>query len=256
MAKNAVAVQEEAVNAVALAGAFDDVDAGFGHVDSSDFIIPRLAVLGALSPQIEEGHAKYIEGAKSGMVADVSLGEVFQGPVHFLPVMREKVQIEWKPENQGGGIVARYDYDRIAELGLERNDKNQTLTKEGNEIISYVQLYGLNLSADNRWSFAAFKKSSLKVMRQFMTKATSIRMPNGRPAPLMYKTYLLTSFDDSGNGKKWKNWKIEDGPLTMDLPNAAEVLESAKALQRSIQAGTAKADTREDDDVRSDDVPF
>jgi len=255
MAKTDVVVKDDKTNAVALAGAFDDVDNGFGSIDSSDFIIPRLSILGDLSPQIKKSDPKYLQGAEPGMIADVSLGELFEGPVHFLPVYREKLQLEWAPRKSGKGIVARHYNDRIAELGLERNERNETLTADGNEIIQTIQLYGLNLSADGRWTFASFKKSGLKVMRQFITKASAIRMPNGKPAPLMYKTYLLSSFDDAGNGNSWKNWRIEDGPLTMDLPNAAEAIESAKALMTSIQSGIAKADERED--VTDDsEIPF
>lgn len=240
MAKTDVAVKENEKTALALAGAFDDIDTGFGDVDSNDFVIPRLQVLGDLSPQVKKQHAKYLEGAEPGKIADVTLGVLYEGGVPFLPVFREKVWLEWAPRKTGKGIVARYYTDVIAELGIEPNERGEYINDAGNEIIKTVQLYGLNLADEGRWSFVSFKKSGLKVMRQFMTKATSIRMPNGKTAPLMYKSYILNSFLDDNGENQWYNWKLEDGPLTMELPDAGLIIESAKGLMASVQSGLAR----------------
>ena len=241
MAKTNLAIKDEENTALALAGAFDDVDSGFGDVDSSDFIIPRLQVLGDLSPQIKKNNPKYLEGAEPGKIADVSLGVLYEGGVPFLPVYREKVWLEWAPRKTGKGIVGRYYTDVIAELGIEPNDRNEYINDAGNEIIKTIQLYVLNLADDNRWSFISFKKSNLKVMRQFMTKATSIKLPNNKAAPLMYKSYILSSFMDDNGENTWANYKIEDGPLTIDLPDAGNIIESAKGLLKSVQSGDARA---------------
>lgn len=256
MAKTNLAIKEETSTAVAMANGFDDVtDGGFGELSASDFAIPRLAILGDLSPQVKESNAKYIEGAKPGMIADVGLAELVpDNSLHFLPVQRVKEWIEWHPRKSGKGIANRFTHDRIAELGLTRNDRNEFLTKEGTEIIEHHSFYGLNLSQDNRFSFISMKKSNLRVARQFMTKASMLKMPNGRQAPLFWKSYIFTTFLD-GTDPQWFNWKISDGPLAIDLPDSAEVIELAKKLKELVVSGAASGDLR-DDDPASDEAPF
>lgn len=252
----AVAAQNDETHDVALFGAFDDADLGFGSVDSSDYAVPRIGILGELSPQVRKTDPKYIQGAEPGMLADVGLGELFPESIHFLPVLREKVWLEWGDRKANIGIVNRFDYDVIKERGLERNDRNEYKTKEGTEIIQTVQLYGLNLSAGGRPSFVSLKKSGLKTARQFLTKASMLKLPNGRQAPLFYKSYILSSFQDQGNGNSWFALKIEDGPTVTDLPNWQELVETAKAFQQSVSSGEKRADLREDDVADSDEAPF
>lgn len=256
MSKNTAVATKNDDTALALAGAFDDVDLGFGQVDSSDYAIPRLAILGDLSPQVKKQHARYIEGAEPGMIADVGMGELVADSVlHFLPVQRVKEWIEWFPRKSNKGIANRFTHDRIKELGLERNDRNEFLTRDGNEIIEHHTYFGLNLGQDNRWSFISMKKSNFKAERPFFTKATAIKLPSGKQAPLFFKSYLFKTFLDGTDPQYW-NWKIEDGPMTLDLPNADEVIRSALALKTSIETGQAKADMRDDVVDADSDIPF
>ena len=61
--KNAVAVKEEAKLPVEFDFGEFGGDDGFGDTNSSDFVIPRIGLIGDLSPQIKKGNAKYISGA-------------------------------------------------------------------------------------------------------------------------------------------------------------------------------------------------
>ena len=97
---------------------------GFGDVTASDFMIPRLAVIGDLSPEIKRNNAKYIEGAIPGDLVDVGMGQIFKD-INFLPVARVKEWIKWAPRSTGKGIVDRFNYDYIAEKGLQRNSRNE-----------------------------------------------------------------------------------------------------------------------------------
>lgn len=251
---------------LATATAFDDfAGAGFGHQDASDFLIPRYAVLGDLSPQIKKNKAEYIEGAEVGDIVDVAMGEILakQGQTtNFLPVLRVKEAIEWKPRSAGGGIVNRVILnesmdDYAGRLGVTRNDKFEYINKSGNEIIETWQYYGLNLDRDNRWSFIPMKKSNLKVARKWNTRANAIKLPNGAQAPLFYKTYKLGTFLDSGNQNEWYNWEIKDGPLLQDYaPNWQEIFQSAVNLKKAVESGQAKGDVRGVDEENASDDAF
>lgn len=235
---------------------------GYGHQSATDFLIPRIAVLGDLSPQVKKNKEEFIEGAEVGDIADVAMGEILakQGSTFpFLPVIRVKEVIEWKPRTQGGGIVSRVELHDTMEnyvakfADVRQNEKFEYLKPNGNELIETHQWYGIILNADLRWSFVPMKKSNLKVARKWMTKASSIKLPNGRQAPLFYKTYNLGSFLDSGNGNEWFNWKINDGPLLEKFSdNWREIFDSAVKLKEAVQSGQAKGDVRDNDDDNGD----
>jgi len=254
MAKNEIT--KATGTAVGAASAFDDyAGQGFGHQASTDFLIPRIAVLGDLSPQIKKNKEEYIEDAAIGDIADVAMGEILakQGEFFpFLPVIRVKEVIEWKPRTQGGGIVSRNVLEETMEsyaarLGVKQNDKFEYINKAGNELIETHQWYGINLIA-GRWSFIPMKKSNLKVARKWMTKASAIKLPNGAPAPLFYKTWSIGSFLDSGNGNEWFNYRVNDGVLLQDFnEDWQSIFADAIKLKEAVESGQAKGDVRDTD---------
>lgn len=241
---------------LAVGTAFDDYSGeGYGHQDSTDFLIPRAAVLGDLSPQLKKNKAEYIEGTEVGDIVDVAMEEILakQGAsFNFLPVARVKEVILWKPRNSGGGIVDRQPLNETMDsftgkLGIQVNDKFEYKDADGNEWIETHQYYGLNLDADCRWMFIPMKKSNLKIAKKWFTKATSIKMPNGGQAPLFYKTYKIGSFLDSGGGNEWFNWSVGDGPLLQDYsPDWQDIFTSATGLLKAVSSGQAVGDVREE----------
>lgn len=249
---NAVAKKQN--TAVSTESAFDAfAGEGYGEVSASDFIIPRIGVLGDLSPQTKKNKAEYIEGAEVGDLVDIALGEILakglgQETFDFLPVCRVKEALRWRPRTSGGGLVGRDkvvgDFDAFArEQGANPNDKREYFFDDGDELIETHQYYGINLSSDMRWSFIPMKKSNLKIARKWFTKATSIKLPSGNQAPFFYKTYKIGSFLDSGNGNEWPNWTVSDGPLLQDYSDDwEEILQAATRLKEAIDEGDASGD--------------
>jgi len=46
----------------------DDAAKGFENMTQEDMALPFVRILGQLSPQVTDGDAKFIEGAKPGMI--------------------------------------------------------------------------------------------------------------------------------------------------------------------------------------------
>ncbi len=239
-------------NAVANATMFDDVeDLGYGHESASDFVIPRIAIIGDLSPQIKKNKEEYIEGCEVGDIVDVAMGSILakQGEAfEFLPVSRVKEVIEWKPRSSGGGIASRNllteDMNVYAQsVGARLNEEKfeYIMPKNGNELIETHQIYGINLS-DGRWCFIPMKKSNLKIARKWFTRARSIKLPNGNDAPLFFQTYHYSTFLDNGNGNEWYNWKISEGTKLQEHENGTELFAEAMKLQEAVTSGEKVAD--------------
>lgn len=272
MSKNEIAK----TNNTALAGIedFDDF-AGVGFEDSnaSDFVIPRIGLIGDLSPQKKEGHAKYMPEVKVGDILDVALGvklaSGYAGEVlPFLPVQRVKEVIEWKPRSAGGGIVNREVMsagkkpdDYIKAKGAVQNDKFEWKLPNGNELIETWQLFGIDLT---RYMpvFVPFKKSNIKVIKPWYTNRANTKFPSGTPnagksLPLMFRVVELGSFKDSGNGNEWANWVMKDGATLKEYSgDSFEDLKSmAKGLADILKSGNYVAAGEQDEDGEGD-IPF
>jgi hypothetical protein len=74
----------------------------FGNTDSTDFIIPRVKLLQAISPEVTEN-----DGAKAGefwhTIVAQSLGKELRG----IPILVRKSFVLWSPRNDDRGILAR-----------------------------------------------------------------------------------------------------------------------------------------------------
>lgn len=261
--KNAVAVKEDDKLPVEFDfGEFGGED-GFGDTNSSDFVIPRIGLIGDLSPQIKKGNAKYIHGAEVGDIIDAALGEVlakgYEGEsVLFLPVKRIKEVITWKPRGQGGGIVNREPLvvrmdEYATKHGAVLNDKNEWRLPNGNEMIETWQLYGLDLSRQGMPCFIPFKKSNLKVIKPWFTKRKNTKNPkSGQTLPLLFRTILLGSFKDSGNGNEWSNWTIAEGVSLPEIDGWRDIKTGAEGFLEILDSGAYTADVDESGEVNDD----
>ncbi len=70
------------------------------NVTAQDLRLPRVALLQALSPQLQQNNA-----LKSGMFFNTLLQEVIPSPIVFTPVFVFKNVIKYRPRSEGGGIV-------------------------------------------------------------------------------------------------------------------------------------------------------
>ena len=57
----------------------DDVSKGFENMTQDDMALPFVRILGKLSPQVTDGDAKYIEGAKPGNIYNTVTSELYDG---------------------------------------------------------------------------------------------------------------------------------------------------------------------------------
>jgi hypothetical protein len=229
----------------------DYAGAGMENVGVSDLLVPRLAILQALSPQLKKKDSAYIEGAELGNIADVGTGEIFADGVVFLPVHYRKDYLEWAPRSSGKGLVNVHHDPAILDR-CTRDEKNRPTLPNGNYIAETAQFFGLNLTADRRKCFIPMGSTQLKKARKWMTLATGekLKRDDGTEfvAPLFYRTYLLETADESNAEGEWAGWTINRGQALPELDGVFgctwrvlrdEAIEFREALIR----GEIKADT-------------
>ena len=243
---------------VAVADDFFQSNAGAGldNVTASDMLVPRLTLLQSLSPQLKKRDAAYIEGAEVGNICDVGTGQLFPDGVLFLPVYYRKDYLEWAPRASGGGLVAIHSDASVLDR-TTRNDKNQPLLDNGNLIQETAQFFGFNLSAGRQMCFIPMASTQLKKARKWVTLAAGekLRRADGSEftAPLFYRTYELTSAEESNAQGEWAGWKVERGPALPDMDFDGvlwqAIAQQAADFRLQIMAGEARGDVS---DMNSD----
>lgn len=99
MAKNVTKVENTGLPAYLDAGT---AHYEFGNIDQSDLIIPRLKLLQALSPEIQD-----FENARPGNFWHSVASEALGKEVHIIPILLRKSYILWAPRGDDRGILAR-----------------------------------------------------------------------------------------------------------------------------------------------------
>lgn len=256
MAKEKSTAVAETVTGGALTqswGVFDKFAGdGLENVTSKDLIVPRLTILQGLSPQIQPKKPEYIKGAKVGDICDVGMNEVFEQPLMFLPVLFVKQYLEWAPRQSGKGLVHVHDDKDILDQ-CERNDFGQFVLPSGNYISETAQFFGLNLSADNRRSFLPMTSTQLKKSRSWLSVATAekVKRSDGTlfTPPLYYRTYAISTVEESNSKGDWIGYKIEKGPTIEEYAGPddwTEVVKEAQEFKSSIQRGELRGEVEND----------
>lgn len=239
----------------------DDAGSGLENVKASDLLVPRLTILQALSPQLNPKKPEYIEGAKVGQICDVGMGEIFPDGVLFLPVYYSKVWLEWAPRSTGKGLVAIHGDDAVM-AHTTKNDKKQSILANGNLIAETAQFFGLNVTANFRMCYVPMASTQLKKGRKWLNLATGEKLSRADgstfDAPLYYRTYTLTTAEESNNEGDWIGWRIDRAPTLPELESIGidwrGMKTEAVRLRDLIAAGNVKADTTGLDDGNVVDV--
>ena len=250
--ENAVAIPEnKTVGLIADMGGFEEMaGAGMESVTSSDVIVPRLTIAQGLSPQLSKSKPEFIKGAKIGDILDVGLGEAFPEGILFLPVMYRKEYLEWGSRESGKGLVNIHKDPSIMDQCTKDEKTNAMMLPNGNLVQQTAQIIGMNLTAGGRRSFIGMASTQLKRARLWMTMATSERLKRSDGSeyqpPLLYRSYYLTTAEESNAKGTWSVWQIARGPALPELDigrDWKEIMKDASEFYRMLVAGEAQPDT-------------
>lgn len=250
-----------------LSQRYDMEDLGQGVTDltATDLSIPFLTILQKGSPQVDENGAKYVKGAKAGMLLNTVTQELYDGKqgVRFIPVDHSHDYIEFIPRDQGGGFVGKFS-PSSPEVQAARAKKRQesggsdfgTLTNsEGNELKETFSVPGLLLPESDEEGgmptpvIIAFASSQIKHYKNWMTSAYIHIAVDGRnvPLPLFAHVFRIrTKFEENKHGS-WMGFHIRfdtdvGGSENCRIDKTNPYYGAAKSLRAAIIAGTAKAD--------------
>lgn len=253
-----------------------DSGAGNENMTMKDLSVPYLTVLQPLSPQaLEDGNAKFIAGAKPGMILNTATAELYAGtaahlaaglpPLDFVPVSYERKFIEWLDrDTSSGGFVGEHDInsDILKHCQLDEKKRWRLKTDPSHMIIETAYHYGLSYSpGSGMWDriIISMKSTALRVNRvlnQAISRQT-IRHPQIGvvQAPRWFYPWRLGSIGEvSKQGKSYFNWTVTRGEQPVSKP----VYMEARRFNEEFNAGLVKRgqDQVDETDKSGSEIPF
>jgi len=182
-----------------------DDDTGFEDTETSDYAMPMLSVLQALSPQCKKSNAKYHEDAEPGHLFITGLDRPVEN-LEVVPCYYKKEFVEWIPIDMGGGFVATHALNSGVDKGAQRIDGKMFL-ENGHELVTTAYFYCVVIDTLER-VVIPLASTGLKVARSWMSKANAVRV-DSNPVPLFAQVYKASSILESNPKGEWYTLKTE-----------------------------------------------
>ncbi len=203
---------------------------GSENVKAEDLVIPRIDLVQALSPCVDETNgAAYIEGARPGMLFNNVTRELYGTSVKFIPVMFRKEYIVWKKRALGGGFVGAFSTEQYAEeqrMAQDKPDDHQV-----NETMNFFGLFENPVSGRMEEIVVSMAITKLKTGR----KLNSLIRMNGGDSFTRYYT-LSSCVEKNTLGQPYHNYAIASGSYVTQAQ-----FDRAEILYEAVKAGTAVA---------------
>ena len=242
---------------VALTSMFEqDQAGGMDQMGQGDFAMPFLRVLGQLSPEVNERDAKYVEGAKAGMIFNTVTKQAYDGVegVNVIPCGYKREYVEWS--DRGEGTSAPVAIHSVASgiindatRGADYKDRLPSGNYLENTASYFVML------PDMQQALITMKSTQLKVSRSWNSMMNSIKLQgkNGLFTPAAYShVYKLSTVQQSNDKGTWFGWNIEKvGPV-----QDKNLYEAAKQFASSVSNVEVKHGEGETKSKPQDSVPF
>lgn len=257
-----------------------DAGSGFENQSSSDYSIPFLSVLQAMSPQVKEPSDGGVEGARQGMIYNTVTEQVYSGKdgIGFIPSLTEHMFVEWVPRDAGGGFVAVHDInsDIVKKAKASTKDFGKYKTASGNDLVETFYIYGVTYDGEDVGEMVtiAFTSTKIKAYKKFSTKIGmfQLRLADGRKVrpPLFAHRVLIKTVKEKNNKGEFYNFSFDsaEGNIASSLMAPGDPrLEAAKACREMVGSGMAKInhDSQEkpesnysssSDGIKDEDIPF
>ncbi len=226
----------------------DDAGAGFEGTTGKDLSVPFLSILQANSPMVENNDP---EGSKSGMLYNTVTRELFAGDVGvaFLPCHKEQAFVEWRPREQGGGIVGLHDPNgQIVKDAIEANDGEVfgKLKHGENDLVDTYYVYGLFLDPKGEETIAfavmSFNSTKIKPYRDWITSMYTLK---GKP-PMFANRAVIKTVKQKNEHGTFYNFRIDPLKETwkkslIDPVELKGLLEEARDFREMVVSGMARA---------------
>jgi hypothetical protein len=132
--------------------------AGMETMTQQDLALPFIKLLQALSPEVQKGHEKRVQGAEVGDFFNTVTNELWKGDedgdgILVIPCYFEKVYNVWINRDEGGGFVGSFK---------TREEADEKCKPETESVVDTANHYVLVQQEDGSWTEAVLSMTSTK----------------------------------------------------------------------------------------------
>ena len=221
-----------------------EADAAHGaqNITQEDLALPFLKVLGQLSPEVNKGHAKHVEGAQPGMILNTVTNSLYDGSkgIEVLPVFYKRQYIEWQDRGESKGAPVHI-YSAGDDVPKTTRDKaNKDRLANGNYLENTANHYIVVLGKNPTTALLSMKATQLKTSKKWNSMMLGIKMQgkNGLFTPPTYShIYKLKTVQQSNDKGTWFGWDVSQvGPV-----KEKAVYDIAKQFATRVSKGEIEA---------------
>tara|TARA_Y100000004_G_scaffold189265_1_gene244596 strand:- start:3335 stop:4114 length:780 start_codon:yes stop_codon:yes gene_type:complete len=233
-----------------------DLDKGFENMGTDDMALPFIRILGQLSPQITQGDAKYIEGARAGMIYNTVTNELFDGQkgIEVIPCYYKKEFVEWRDRGDGPGAPVAVHKPDSAIIATGTREGSKIRLPNGNYLEETASYFVMVESKNGGMTPAliTMKSTQLTVSKKWNSMMKSVQIEvNGkyhRP-PMNGVVYRLKSNLQKNDKGSWYGWGVNQERV---LGNEDKTLYlNSKKFASDIQTGDVQTKHGEEETAKS-----
>ena len=245
MSTESTIVKKDNAGALSTINLRADSGKGTEELRSDDVSTPILKILHQLSPECNSRNAKYVDGAKPGMIYSGSFGNLIDGEKGLdIVVAHTQTRFpEWQERGDSAAAPVGTHLDIPADAVEEKNGRYRL--PNGNYVEKTMYFYVIAIvGKEFRKAVIAMRSSNLTPGRELNDLIDNLRVKDAQGSfkPAAYAAV----FNLKTVGKNWgdKSWHVYKPSkvrmLDVSKPEDLSIYETAKKLQEEAFAGAAK----------------
>ena len=239
----------------------DDAAKGFENMTQEDMALPFVRILGQLSPQVTDGDAKYIDGAKPGMIYNTVTSECFDGKkgIKVIPCYYKKDYPEWSDRGDGPGAPVAVHLPNSPVIQTGKRDGSKIRLPNGNyleETASYYVLVETKAGGGITPALITMKSTQLNVSKKWNSMMKTIQIADGKGGfaipPMHGVVYNLQSVLQKNDKGSWYGWSVAQDRIMGQADKNLYL--SAKDFNSSVAKGNVQ--TKADVEEKAKNTPY
>ena len=235
-----------------------DSGRGAEEIKSDDMSTPILKILHQLSPECNTTNAKYVDGAKPGMIYAKGLGTLVDGN-EGVDIIVAHVQTRYPEWQEMGDTAAPPVMTHLSipeDAQEERNGKYRL--SNGNYIEKTAYFYVIVLGDEPRPAVITMRSSNLTPARELNQLIKNLRFKDdkGLYNPAAYAAvYNLKTVGKTAGSKSWHVYKPSMArSLDVNKKQDADLYLMAKELQKTVSKGVVKPEYEKSNGPKTEDI--
>jgi len=253
-------VKKNSAGALASLNLRADSGKGAEEIKSDDVSTPILKILHQLSPECNSRNAKYVEGAKPGMIYSNSFGKLIDGSkgLDIIVAHSQTRYPEWQEKGDGPSAPVGTHLSPPANAKEEIRGIKYRLMN-GNYVEKTMYFFVLAMvNGEPRKAVITMRSSNLTPARELNNLISNLRMTDDKGSfqPAAYSAiFKLKTVEKSAGDKNWHIYKPSlVKMLDVSDQSDAAAYSAAQEFQKQVSAGFNKPKYEKVEETKTEEI--